>query len=197
MSLRRVVPVLVLLASAACGIPADRSAEPLAGGVVVPAVDPANPLPSGTPAGEGGAAAPVTQVGVFLVEADRVVEVVRAAAVTGLGPALELLLEGPTEAELAAGIRTAVPPGTALRSARVDAGTALIDLTSTLVEVGGQEQILAVAQFVLTATALDGIERVRVALDGQAVEVPRADGTLTPGPLTAADFASLRASPGG
>ena len=62
---------------------------------------------------------------------------------------------------------------------------------AAFVEVGGQEQILAVAQVVLTATAVPGVERVRFLLEGEAVEVPRADGTLTSDSLQAADYQGL------
>ena len=180
-----------LSVSIACGIPTDPSAEPLAGGVVVPAVDPASPAPSGAVGERPGE--PTAETQIFLVKADRITAVARTPSVPGVGSSLEVLLEGPTEVELAGGLRTAIAPGTRLRSARVEGGTALIDLTSSFVEVGGQEQILAVAQFVFTATAVPGVNEVRFALAGQGVEVPRADGTLTPGPLTRADFVSLLA----
>ena len=74
----------------------------------------------------------------------------------------------------------------------MEADTAIVDLTAALVEVGGQEQILAVAQIVLTATSVPGIAQVRLLLEGQAVEMPRADGTLTADTLRAADFEVLR-----
>jgi spore germination protein GerM len=108
--------------------------------------------------------------------------------------ALEVLFSGPTEAELAAGLRTAISSQTNVRSIRTEGSTAVIDLTTTFVEVGGEEQILALAQIVLTATATPGITDVRFELEGQAVEVPRADGTLSSGPLRATDYESFRAS---
>ena len=92
----------------------------------------------------------------------------------------------------AAGSRTAISPQTTLRSARLDGDTAVVDLSGALVEVGGQEQILAVAQIVLTATAVPGVGQVRFLLEGQAVEIPRADGTLTAETLRATDYQSLR-----
>jgi spore germination protein GerM len=69
--------------------------------------------------------------------------------------------------------------------------TVTVDLTAALVEVGGQEQILAVAQIVLTATAVPDVARVRLLLEGQAVEIPRADGTLTSDTLRSTDYEAL------
>jgi spore germination protein GerM len=103
-----------------------------------------------------------------------------------------LLITGPTEAELGAGMRTAISPQTQLHSVAVNGTTAVIDVTSAFVEVAGQEQILALAQVVLTATTVPGITEVRFALEGQPVDVPRADGTLSSGPLSATDYAALR-----
>jgi spore germination protein GerM len=88
-------------------------------------------------------------------------------------------------------MRTAISPQAELRSAVLDGDTAVVDLSAAFVEVGGQEQILAVAQVVLTATAVPGVGRVRILLEGQAVEIPRADGTLSSESLGAADYERL------
>jgi len=60
------------------------------------------------------------------------------------------------------------------------------------VAIGGQEQILALAQVVLTATSVAGVADVRFTLEDQPVDIPRGDGTLSSGPLTTRDYASLR-----
>jgi len=190
MSRRAPLPVafaVALALAAACGIPSDGQPTVLPGGVVAPAVAPSEP--AGQPATD-------VDVSVFLVQAEQLVEVVRDARSGGLRNALDLLLAGPREAELTAGLRTAISPQTALRSARLEGDTAVVDLNAALVEVGGQEQILAVAQIVLTATAVSGVRQVRIRLEGQAVEVPRADGTLTSEALRREDYRRLvRASP--
>lgn len=181
--------VLAVLAAAGCGIPSDQAPEALPGGVVSGALT--------SPDAPGGPQATPAQVSVFLVRAGAAVAVARQGTTADLGTAIRALLRGPTAEEVAAGLRTAITPGTRLRSAQVTDGTAVLDLTSAFVEVGGEEQILAVAQVVLTATARPGVERVSIALDGEVVEVPRADGTLAAGPLTAADYAALRDPSGG
>lgn len=195
MSLDHRPPALLALAVVAtltaCGIPQDKEPTATPGGVVMPAVAPSAAAPS------DGAADPSSveaDLAVFLVRADHLEKVVRSARRDDLARALGVLLAGPTEAELGAGIRTAISPQTELRSARRDGDTALVDLSAAFVEVGGQEQILAVAQVVLTATSVPGVRRVRFLLEGQAVEIPRADGTLTSESLGAADYEGLMAA---
>jgi spore germination protein GerM len=145
----------------------------------------------GQPRTGGGPGQPELHAEIFLVQAEHLVSVRRSTPRRDLVEALNLLLEGPTEAEFGAGIRSAISPQTTLHSARVEGDTAVVDLSGALVEVGGQEQILAVAQLVLTVTAVPGVEQVRFLLEGQAVEVPRADGTLTSEALRAPDYAGL------
>lgn len=177
--------VLAVLA-AACGISAGGPPESLPGGVVTPALAPPAATASSVPAADSQPAH------IFLVSGTQIVDVPRTLPTPGLEPVLEVLLAGPTEAEVGAGIRSAITAGTRLRSTGVEDGIAVIDLTAEFVELAGEEQILAVAQLVLTATAVAGIDRVRFALDGEELEVPQADGTLAPGPLAAGDYASLR-----
>ncbi|HKY75324.1 MAG TPA: GerMN domain-containing protein [Acidimicrobiia bacterium] len=178
----------VVATLAACGIPQDKEPTTTPGGVVMPAVAPSAAAP---PGGRAGPSPGEVDLAVFLVRADHLEKVVRDARRDDLTRTLTVLLAGPTEAELAAGIRTAISPQTELRSARLDGDTAVVDLSAAFVEVGGQEQILAVAQVVLTATAVPGVGRVRFLLEGQAVEIPRADGTLGSESLGAADYERL------
>jgi len=183
---RLAFPLLVAVLAAACGISAG-APETLPGGVVTPAVPPSPAEVAAT-----GPAGSLQSVRIFLVTGTQLIDVPRSAPAPGLKATLQLLLEGPTAAEIAAGIRSAIAPGTLVRSARVGAESAVVDLSRTFVDLGGEEQILAVAQMVLTVTAVPGVERVRFALDGEELEVPRPDGTLVPGPLTAGDYAALR-----
>ncbi len=176
------VVAIALAGGTACGVPSDREPTVLPGGVVTPAVAPTEPA---------GQRAADVDVPLFLVQAEKLVKVNRTAQSDSLPDVLHLLVAGPREAELAAGLRTAINPETSLRSARVDGETAIVDLSAALVEVGGQEQILAVAQIVLTATTVPGVRAVRFLLEGEAVEVPRADGTLTSEALGPADYDDL------
>jgi spore germination protein GerM len=127
-------------------------------------------------------------VQLYFVGGERLVGVVRRARSPDLETAVRTLLDGPTDAEAAGGLRTAVPAGTELQQARVEGGTAWVDLSKPFADVSGENQVPAVAQLVFTATGVAGVERVTIAVDGTVIEVPRSDGTLTPGPLTRADF---------
>jgi hypothetical protein len=168
------------LTVASCGAPRDAAPTIIPGGAVNPALAAADSQPR---LGDGAE--------IFLVQAEHLVAVRRSTAGRAMADVLNLLLQGPTQAEFGAGIRSGISPQTTLRSARVEGDTGIVDLSGALVEVGGQEQILAVAQIVLTATAVPGVGQIRFLLEGQAVEVPRADGTLTSETLRAADYSGL------
>jgi len=53
----------------------------------------------------------------------------------------------------------------------------------------------AVAQLVLTATSLQGVDAVRLTIGGDPVEAPLPTGELTSAPLTAADYAVFLTAP--
>jgi spore germination protein GerM len=180
---------LALVLAVGCGIPEDRHPTALPGDVITAGLG--NTTTTGTTPINPQ---PAVEVTVFLVRAEHIAPVARRVTRADLSSGLAALLSGPTEAELNTGLRTAISPQTELRSVEVRGTTAVIDLSSAFVEVGGEEQILALAQVVLTATTAAGISEVRFALEGQPVDVPRADGTLSSGPLTAADYSALRES---
>jgi spore germination protein GerM len=172
----------------ACGVPNDGSPRAL----------PKNDVPFGllvpstTPPTVPGATQPTEGVTVFLVSSNRLIAVGREVAPPAtLFKSLNALLGGPGAQESAAGFRSAINVGTRLLSLRVQQGVATIDLSGAFVGVSGQEQILALAQIVFTATADPSVTSVLFALDDKPVEVPRGDGTLTAAGLTRADFVTL------
>ena len=183
-ALRVGVPLAVLVTGLSCGIPQDSHPNIVPGGAIGPALGATPPGATAAPAG--------VDVTVFFVRADRVVPAGRTADRGDVNAALQSLLSGPREQELAAGLRTAMTGPGDVRLLRTEGATAHVDLAAPFVAISGQEQILALAQVVLTATAVPGIADVRFSLEGQPVDVPRGDGTLSPGPLTAMDYASLR-----
>ena len=182
MRLTRLVLVVALgLLSASCGVRAQERPERLgkSAGIVLPDTVPSD------------AGAVPTAGEVFFVRDQRLVAVARSVAPADVEAAVRVLLEGPTDAEAAGGLRSAVPVGTRLRSAAVEGGTATVDLSGSFADVSGENQVPAVAQLVFTATGVVGVERVTVAVDGTVIDVPRSDGTLTPAPLTRDDFVTL------
>lgn len=175
---------LAVVAVSACGVRAQDGPERLDDSAAVVLPDTGAPQPS----------AARNAVEVYFIRSDRLVGVVRPVGSADIPTAVGTLLEGPTEAEAASGLRTAVPVGTRLRGVTVEGGTAQIDLSDSFAEVSGENQVPAVAQLVFTVTGMAGVERVTVAVDGTVIDVPRSDGTLTSGPLTRIDFTAVAPS---
>jgi hypothetical protein len=78
--------------------------------------------------------------------------------------------------------RTAVPPDTKLLAppAQEPDGTLIVNLSQAFFQASGPAQINAVAQVVFTSTAIDGVQRVKILVEGQAQGWPRGDGTAQP-----------------
>ena len=171
----------------ACGIPADSQPQALARKDI-----PFDLLAPSTTIATPGAPGAREPVNVYLVGITGLVPVSRGVrAPATLPEALSALLAGPTDAEVANGLRTAISAQTSVSAGPVGFGVGTVDLGGAFGQVGGQEQILAVAQLVFTATSVPGIIKVQFTLAGRPVEVPAGDGTLTQGPLGRSDFPSL------
>jgi spore germination protein GerM len=89
---------------------------------------------------------------------------------------LNALFAGPTQAEAASGLQTAVPAQTKVLSTTIANGVATVNLNSAFSQVVGPAQIQAAAQIVYTATGLAGVSGVTFAIGGQAVAVPVSGG---------------------
>jgi germination protein M len=93
--------------------------------------------------------------------------------------ALEDLLAGPTEAERAAGVFTAIPADTRLLGLRIDHGTAFVDLTSEFESGGGSLSMrLRLAQVACTLDQFPSVEGVAFMLDGELVDVFSGEGIV-------------------
>ena len=191
--MNRAMATLLLVFIAACGLPVDNAAksvtkvpyellEPQASAPaepVVPAEGPAVRIYLIDPSGQQ------------LVAADRRL----AGAEVSLDAVLDALLNGPTRAERAQGLSTALNDAAAVGTAELVGGVASIDLTSQFVVLDGPTQRLAIAQIVLTLTGRPGVGRVSFTLDGQPIDIPRGDGTLATGSVSRDNYREL--SPGG
>ena len=96
------------------------------------------------------------------------------------------------------GATNAVPTGTevlaANRTGARSGSTLAVDLSGRFNRVVGPSRQLAVAQLVMTATGLPGIQKVRFSIDGKPVTVPTpAKGDAAE--VTACDVRSLLADP--
>jgi spore germination protein GerM len=77
--------------------------------------------------------------------------------------------------------RTSIPADTKLMSAVQESdGTLVIDLNQAFFQATSENQIKAVAQIVFTATGIDGVQRVKILVEGQPQGWLRGDGTAQP-----------------
>ena len=180
MSALRIFGVLVAIVLVACGVPAEEEAERLT-------IELDQPPEIDEPDPEDLAA-----VSVYLIRDDFLVHVTRDLPVpTTLEKTLESLLAGASQPEERANLRTSIPPGTRLLGLEVEGDTATLDLSSDFASVGGEEEILAVAQIVLTTTSVDGVSRVEFELEGVPTDVPVAGGALSVEPVSADHYDEL------
>jgi hypothetical protein len=112
----------------------------------------------------------------------------------GVGAAaLTSLFAGPSEAERAAGIHTAIPEGTELRGLSIENGLATADLSGKYESGGGSASMfLRLAQLTYTLTQFDSVDEVLFTLDGQPVgEFFSEAGIVIDDPMTRETWADL------
>ncbi len=153
----------------ACGVPIDQ--EPRA---ITPATRPVETSPTTT----GSPTAP--QVDVYFLDDDRLVA--RRFPADTIAAALGLTLASP-DGDTA---KTRIPPGTLLLDVVVTAGTATIDVSDPIMDIGGEPQKQAFAQLAFTAFAYPGVDRVRFKVAGADIEVPTDRGAQAE--ITAEDY---------
>ncbi|MEU4420256.1 GerMN domain-containing protein [Actinoplanes sp. NPDC024001] len=104
---------------------------------------------------------------------------------------LDQLLAGPTPAEQAQGLSSALA-ATDLR-VRLPAGSMTADVEISEPDEGAarSDEVLAYGQIVCTLTSRSDIAAVSFRRDGEPLQVPRGDGTLSNGVLRAGDYRSL------
>ena len=176
-----IVPVTLL---AACGIPSDGRPRDIAADERLQLAD--------TKAPEQAAATPNGPKVYFLSQGPNGEDRLQPAGrdvVSSPTAVLTELFNGLTAKEQQTNKwRTAVPPDTKLVDTPVQQpdGTLVVDLNQAFFQASGPAQINAVAQVVFTATALDGVQRVKILVEGQPQGWPRGDGTaqLVGEPLT-------------
>lgn len=181
----------LLLGAAGCGIPNDHEAHSVEIGNFVREVE-ALSLTAQAPEASGDGA----PISVFMIDAAELelVPVPRTAPYYSLEQIMKQLFAGTEGSENKDGLRTAISSRTRVREVRISNGLATIDVQSPLTDSVGYDQVLALAQIVLTATQVRGVEGVRLALDGiELGDAPTQDGTSTSEPLTRQDYESFLA----
>lgn len=108
--------------------------------------------------------------------------------------AMQALLEGPNDAEMAASpaMFTAVPDGTRLLGLAVKDGIATVDLSGEFASGGGTYSMSArLAQVVYTLTQFPTVDKVRFELDGKPVSTFSSEGIVLDGPVGRADYRDM------
>lgn len=104
---------------------------------------------------------------------------------------LSALFAGPNAIEVDGQLRTALPTGTELLSARIQGGTLRIDVSQGVLQLSGQVLVAAIAQIVFTAAEIDGVGSVAISVEGDAQRWPAGNGELQSTPLTVYDYPGL------
>jgi hypothetical protein len=172
--------VAAALVLAGCGVPVDRQPAALSrAGIPFGLLDPSSPTTTATTA-----PSPIeVPVRIFLIgPTGRLAAVGRDVPVSApdLATVLGALVAGPTDAEAAAGLQSALPAQTTVLGATIGGGIATVNLGGTFGQLVGPPQIQAVAQVVFTASSLPGVTGVTFELSGLAVEIPVASGAQVP-----------------
>ncbi|MEX2288725.1 MAG: GerMN domain-containing protein [Mycobacteriales bacterium] len=185
--MRQLTPVVALaLLLAGCGVSEDEGPRALD-----PAAAPFNfyrsqePEP---PRGDG-------LVPLYFVRDGQVVFTTRAVERRpSIDELLALLLEGPTQEQIAEGTGTRLPGSFTVEDVEVGpSGTAVVTLGETATQ--NTTPPLGYAQIVTTLTAPGRARAVRFRADGVDLQVPRGDGLLSFGPFTRKDYEELLALP--
>lgn len=101
------------------------------------------------------------------------------------------LLAGPNAQETVGQFRTALPAGLQLLSATRRGEVLRVDVSKELGELSGEALVAAVAQLVFTASGLDGVQSVKILIDGADQQLPAGNGELQSLPLTIYDYPGL------
>jgi len=116
------------------------------------------------------------------------IPVARKLSAADASTTISALLEGPTAEEQAAGITSAVPSGTTLRSVDIGSGIATIDLSATFDDGGGSmSMFVRLTQLVYTATQFPGVTGVKIELDGEPVTTFSSEGIELLNPMRRGD----------
>ena len=178
--MRRWALAVLVAMLAGCGIPVDDAPEVFS-------------LPDvGAEGDDFPATGELAAAPLYLVGAEGLVRVTRDLPDPIDGAALlQSLLSGVTEPEDRSGLSSSIPLGTELTGFDVVDRVATVDLSADFASVGGQQEILAVAQIVLTVTQLADVDGVVFELDGVRTDVPTAEGALATVAVTPDDYESL------
>ncbi len=181
---RRLVPALLaVVLLAGCGVPVDdepRLVQPPPGRFPTPA--------GSTTADPDGR---VDEPFCFVRDDGLAVVTRRVDGLPGVDAHLQHLLAGPDQTERGRGLATALPGTVTVAGAALAGTVATVDVRQAGEETGRNDEVLAFGQIVCSLTQRPDVDSVAFRRDGEPLEVPRADGSVSALPLTAADYRPL------
>ena len=189
--MRKVMALCALaLLAAGCSIPVQSGPSTIAPSHVP--FDLLNPLPATTTTTQPKPSS-LVPVRVFFISPNQQLASVQRVVVTpaSLPSVIDSMLAGPTSAELASGITTAIPNSVIVHSATTAAGTGTVtvNFNQAFSQISGTSAELAVAQVVATIVAENGLGTgVVFEIDGQRTSVPIKSGASVPGPVYLLQF---------
>jgi spore germination protein GerM len=106
-----------------------------------------------------------------------------------LNAVITSMLAGPTKAETAQGLTTAIPSNVSVLSAATEGGIVTVNMNADFDDITGTNIELAVAQIVATVATENGPSTgVLFEIDGQHISVPIANGQLVNSPVYLIEF---------
>ncbi|HEV2768227.1 MAG TPA: GerMN domain-containing protein [Acidimicrobiales bacterium] len=194
-----VTAALALLALSSCGSDRPSDAGPAPSRVPstdtsVPTTEPeeaSRPAGSSQPVEKRTTSVATTTVAIYLVKGELLEKVTRRVPKVPAigGQAMEALLAGPTPAESAAGVTTAIPDGTRLLGLVIEEATATVDLSPAYESGGGTLGLtLRLAQVACTLDQFGTVDGVRFALAGRRVRVFSGNGIVLEEPVSCDDY---------
>ncbi len=189
------MPALAL-ALAGCGVPAGGTPRAIPSSEVPYGLADPSPAPTAP-----GTAVPLeTPSQVYFLSAQDVLvgvprEVEGATLRDRLADLLAALETGPSDAERREQLSTLLTPEARLSLTDLTDHVATIDIALPAGAPSGAASRRAVAQLVLTATSLSGVDAVSLTIGGDPVEAPLPTGELTSSMLTASDYAVFLTAP--
>lgn len=172
-----------MLVLSACGIPADSQARALD-----PSAAPYRAVTKDRNAPPSGS----FRIVVFLVRDGALLPVPRRApSLPTPEQVLTALAAGPTASEKANGVMTVLPVDGDITLTSLDGTVATVSVPKAADTSARSDAVLGFGQVVLSLTALATVDGVLFLQDGIPLQVPRADGSLSTGPLTRPDYREL------
>ena len=174
----------LLLLQGACAVAAESSATAIdVGAVPFDLLDP--DAPNVTPVVDG------RTVSVCLLRDDGLVVVDRQVERDAGLREVVVSLATTSEEEAAAGLETAVSGPEDIAAVDIAGGVASVDFGPTADQTLTPDPLSTIAQVVCTLTGQPGVGSVRFTVDGDPIDVPRDDGSLTDAPVARDDYTQL------